>query len=227
MHTTPKIICSLLLSLLLPLTSYANDYGIRVSGTSQLTTAPDIAHFTLAITAQGKDLPRIKNEIDLKTSKSVALAKELGIAAEKISTSEVSINPQYNYQTRDFLGYEVSRSVKLTLNELDKYSRLVDGVIESGVTTIRHISLDTSKRKQLEIAALESATADAEKKALALARSTGVRLGKVTSIEESGLPSASPVLFRENRAVSSQASGAFEPGEITVGATVIVRYSIR
>ena len=227
MNKIHTLTCSLLLVILLPLTSHANDYGIRVSGTSQLTAAPDIAYFTLAISARGEDLPRIKNEVDLKTAKSVALAKELGIAAEKISTSEISISPQYNYQTKDFLGYEVTRNIKLTLNELSKYSHLINGVIESGITTVRHISLDTSKRKQLEISALESAVAAAETKALALARSAGVRLGKVTSIEESGLPSASVSLYRENRAVSSQASGAFVPGEITLSATVIVNYSIR
>ena len=228
MNKAYKLLACIFLAILLPFSAYATENGIKVVGTSKVSIAPDIAKFTLAINERGNDLASVKNGIDEKTSKVVNLCKKLGVEAKNISSSEVSIHPQYNYQTKKFLGFEVSRKIKVTLNDLKKYTALVNGSIESGITTIRGITLDTTKRMELELRALESASNSAKGKALSLAKSNGLSLGKVLSIEESGIPNEERTyLYKENRAAIEQKGGAFEPGEITVSATVVVRYSIK
>lgn len=226
-----KILAVTVLSLIIPFSSFASENGIKVVGTSEVSVAPDIAKFTLAISERGDNLPPLKREIDKKTTNIIALCKILGVETQNISSAEVSIHPQYNYQTKEFLGYEVSRIIKITLTELEKYTDLVNGSIDSGITTINSISLDITKRDELELQALEEASKSAKNKALALAESNGLSLGPVLSIDEGGIPSEQVrYLYAEKRRMAAnvgQESGAFEPGEISVSATVIVKYSIK
>ncbi len=222
-----KFMAFVFLAFILPFYSYASENGIRVVGSSKVSVEPDIAKFTFAISEQGIDLAAIKGGIDAKTSNVVALCKRLGVETKDISSSEVSIHPQYNYQTKKFLGYEVSREIKVTLNDLKKYTALVNGSIESGITTIRGISLDSSKRDELELKALGAASSAAKRKAMVLANNNGVTVGEVISIEESGVPSESRMYMFKGQPTADQESGAFEPGEISVSATVVVLYSVK
>ncbi len=227
MKKTHQLIAVVFLSMFLPLSANASENGIRVTGTSKVSVVPDMARFTLAINEQGDNLVSIKSSVDAKTAKVVGLCKKLGVETKDITSSEVSIHPQYNYQTKKFLGYEVSREIKVTLKDLKNYTALVNGAIESGITTIRNIILDTSKRDELGLKALAAASNSAKTKAMILAKSNGVTLGDVISIDESGVPSERRIYAFKERAVASPNSGAFEPGEISVSATVVVQYSIK
>jgi hypothetical protein len=210
-----------------PLQLAAAEDGIKVIGTAKVSAVPDIARFTFAVDARGRDLSALKAGIDDKTAKVIALAKQLGVMSKEISSSAVAIHPQYDYQSREFLGYEVSREVKITLNDLEKYAALLDGAIYSGITTIRGISLDTSKRDDLEIMALQAASQSARKKAEALANSNGVVLGKVLRINEGGASFEAGVQPFAERAMLTQGGGSYEPGEISVSATVMIEYAIQ
>lgn len=210
--------------LLIPFWAQAGDKGIRVVGTSKVSVAPDMATFGFAIEEQGKDLKSVKQAIDDRAAKLIRLCKRMGIEAAQITSSQLSIRPQYNYQTKAFLGYQVSRDVKVVLNDLSRYTDLVNGAVSSGITTIRSITLDTTKREELEDKALTSAAGAAKKKAGILARSTGVTLGKVVAIDEGGAPVVRRVFAAAIR--SPRENGAFEPGQITVTVTVTATYAI-
>ncbi|MFH2012865.1 MAG: SIMPL domain-containing protein [Pseudomonadota bacterium] len=215
--------------LVFPITfSYANGGGIEVSGTAKVSVIPDIAKFSFSINDRGKLLVELKANVDKKTVALVSLCKKLGIKTKDISSSEVSITPQYNYQTKTFIGYEVYRNIKVTLNDLIKYPDLVNGAITSGITMIRSIELDTKDRSKLEIKALGSAIEEAKKKAEILAKSTGVTLGKVIYVKEGDIPiEYGTYKFKEKASGSTIAQqGAFEPGEISVSVTVFVKYDI-
>lgn len=224
-HPLYRRMAVILAALLIPLCAQANDTGIRVVGTSKVSVAPDMATFSFAIEERGTDLKSVKQAIDDKAVKLIRLCKRLGVKAAHITSSQLAIRPQYNYQTKAFLGYEVSREVKVVLNDLNRYTDLVDGAIASGITTIRNITLDTTKRDALEDKALTSAAWAAKQKAEILARGTGVRLGKVVAIDEGGAPVVHRVYAAGMR--TPQEKGAFEPGRITVTATVTVTYSIQ
>ena len=208
--------------------TYADEAGIEVTGTAKESVVPDMATFSFSINGRGKELEALKAEVDKKTANTVSLCKRLGIKTKNISSSEISIRPQYNYQTKSFLGYEVSRNIKVVLNNLDKYSDLVNGAIKSGITTITNVTLDTKDRDVLERKALGSAIEAAKKKAEILAISSGVNIGKVLYVKEGGgLIRLESYEFNQRARVADLAQGAFEPGELSVTATVSVRYSIK
>ena len=195
---------------------------------AKLNVVPDMAIFFFSVSDRGKILDELKAGIDKKTSAVITLCKSLGVETKDISSTEISIHPRYNYKTESFIGYEVSRNIKVILNKLDKYSELVNGAIKSGITTIRSINLDIKDRTELERKTLASALAAAKKKAEILAKSGGVGLGKIISVRETGGPIGINKM-RLERAVgdSMVQQGAFEPGETTITASVVARYAIR
>lgn len=208
--------------------SYEDEAGIEVTGFAKESVVPDMATFSFSINGRGKELAALKNETDTKTADTVSLCKKLGVITNKITSSEVSIHPQYNHQTKSFIGYEVSRKIKVVLTNLDKYTELVNGAIESGITTINNITLDTKDRELLERKAIGSAVKAARKKADILATSTNINIGKVLYIKEGGAPIRhESYIFKQRAGSADLAQGAFEPGEISVSATVLVRYSIK
>ncbi len=205
----------------------AEEGGIEVTGTAKESVVPDMATFLFSINGKGKVLETLKNEIDTKTADLVSLCKKTGVKTKDITSSEVSIRPEYNYQTKSFIGFNVSRNVKVILKNLDHYTDLVNGAIKSGITTISSIALDTKDREKLERKALGLAIAAAKEKADIMAKSSGVTLGKVIYIKEGGSPIRTEgFAFREKSSSAPVTQGVFEPGEISVTATVVVKYSI-
>ncbi|MBF0281667.1 MAG: SIMPL domain-containing protein [Zetaproteobacteria bacterium] len=227
MNALAKFVVCLCIAAFMPFSIDALENGIEVSGSSDVRVPPDIANFSFAISDRGNDLVAMKKSMDQKSSTIVALCKKLGVDRSDISSTEISIHPQYNYQTRDFLGYDLSRVIQVTLHGLEKYSDLVNGAIEAGVTNINRITLDTSTRDAVEREALTEASESAKKKAQLLAQSHGVELGRLLSIEERGQFSEDRKFLYQERAVAAQNSGAFEPGEISIRATIVVKYAIQ
>ena len=220
-------ISSLVVLFLLSSYTLANETGIEVTGTAKESVMPDMATFSFSINGRGVGLTDLKNEIDIKSANTVSLCKRLGIKSKNISSSEVLIHPQYNFQTKSLLGYEVTRNINVVLDNLDKYTELVNGAIKSGVTTITNISLDIKDRAVLERRALGSALKVARKKAEILAISSGVGIGQVLYVKEGGGPIRLETYeFNQKASISNVATGVFEPGEISVTTTVTARYAI-
>ena len=222
------LICCFAIVSIIASCSYEDEAGIEVTGSAIESVVPDMATFSFSINGRGKELAALKKEIDTKTTHMVSLCKKLGVETKNITSSEVSIQPQYNYQTKSFIGYEVSRKIKVVLNNLDKYTELVNGAIDSGITTINNITLDTKDREILERKALGSAIKAAKKKAEILATSSNINSGKVIYVKEGGASiRRESYKFKQSTSSADLAQGAFEPGEISVTATVLVRYSIK
>jgi len=213
--------------LLLPGLAAADTRGIQVSGKAKVSVVPDMATFTFAIEGRGQELAVVKQDIDTRTAKLVQLCKSVGVDTKKITATEVSIRPQYNYQNKTFLGYAVTRTVNVTLTDLDNYSALVSGAIDAGITTIQNIVVDTSSRDDLQREALEAAVQDARDKAQIVARGAGVKLGKVVSIIEGGIPvEASSYRLLGTEAAQIDGAAVVEPGEISITAMVTVTFSL-
>lgn len=213
--------------LLLPGLAYADNDGIRVSGKATISVVPDQATFTFAIEGRGEKLASLKQDIDSRTAALLRLCRSLGIDNKKLTATEVSIRPQYNYQNRAFVGYTVSRTVNVVLTDLGNYSALVSGAIAAGITTIRNITVDSSDRDRLQRDALDAAVRDAHDKAQILAQGAGVKLGKVLSIAEAGVPvENTSYRLLQTEAMPAGNAAVVEPGEISITALVTVVYAL-
>lgn len=207
---------------------------IHVSATATVEAKPELAVFDFLIEERGKQLKPLKNVVDRKASALVKLCKQLGIKPKDLTSAELSIEPQYHYNTNRFTGYHVSRTVTARLYDLEKYSKVIDGAVNSGITTVRNISLQLKDDENLEKQAMTRAVDSAFAKALLLAKQNRVTLGKVTSVSETGSNNyvAANYLAKQSRSrgmtgVAMEAAPfAFEPGHLSVSKTVQITYAI-
>lgn len=200
--------------------------GITVQGSASVSVPPDMATFNFSILERGPNLPRLKSSVDGRSADLIDLARALGVVDSDITSAEVRIRPRYNHPDAKLLGYDVSRDIRVVLKSLDRYSELVNGAIEAGISNLGNIQLDISQRTSLQVNSLAAAMAVARRKAQIIAAEAGVTLGKVTSVSESGLPAEMPLYQARAESMVMDSRSVFEPGKIVVSSQVSVTFAI-
>ena len=232
---------ALLASLLLlaPLAAFADGLPdqpyIAVSGHGELHVAPDIAYISISLQKTAPDAKTARADVEARTAKVLAAARKAGIADKDIDAPSISIQPAYEWDRKQpdgasvqkLVGQQVTRTVMLTLRELDKYGELADGLVQSGVSSVYGVGFDRSDRAALEQKARALAVADAYERAAGLAQSAGVNLGPVYSITEQGGGFAPrPMAAMAVEATSGPSAPEYLSGRIEISAEVSVLYLI-
>src|SRR5689334_3633125 len=81
-------------------TTGTNEHVITVSGTGKVTVKPDVADVNLGVTTQANTAKAARDDAATKMNAIIAALKTLGIADEDIQTSNISINPVYDYNSK-------------------------------------------------------------------------------------------------------------------------------
>lgn len=200
---------------------------IQVNATAEVEAAPQLVVFNFKIERRGKVLLTLKNIVDKRTAALVKLCKRLGIKPKDLTAAEVSIEPQYHYNSGRFTGYHVSRNVTARLYDLSKYSSVIDGAVRAGITTIENVSLQIKEEYKLENEALAKAVLLGTSKARMLAEQNGVRLGKVIQITETGsVAYQANYELRRKGLRSYDAASVFEPGRLSVSKSIQLTFEI-
>lgn len=193
---------------------------ITVDGSGVIFTAPDEAAVSLGVYILEKDLQKAKIASDEAMSRLLHVASELGLNPEEVSSSALNIEPQYsNESTPQFLGYEVSRSMDVTLNDLSKLDTLVDRAIKAGANRDFSITLRSSKEKELKEQALVLAAQDARRQAERIAGALGAKVGDVKNVG-----SASRGTSAAMASTLSFGRGTFQAAKIRIEASLSVSF---
>ena len=223
-----------------PLLVPSDENLITVSGTGEVQAAPDIARVSLGVVTQNADAARASAENATKSAALVAAMKTLGVAEKDIQTTGYNINPQYDYSTRkpgdnrppQIVGYQVSNTVRVTVRKIADVGRVVDAGVKAGANNADGIVFDLNDdtRARAQTDALKRAVANARSKADALAQAVNVAAFSLFSISEAGY-SGGPVrpegFQTMNRLSVAAPTTPVQAGELTVSATVTVKYRMR
>src|SRR3989338_5456991 len=206
--------------------------AVSVSADSIVETEPDKAEIyvkieTFAVKAEGA-----KNE-NSKISDNVRKAlKGYGIKDSDMETSSFFMNPKYRYDPDSgestLEGYTLTNVIKVTAKDVNNAGRIIDAAVDAGANGIDFVRFGLSKEKEKEISgqALGEAAKSAKDKASILAKSLGVGLGKVISIQESSFSimpyDYSPMKLSAEAAVGTEIS----PQKVEVAAHVALAYEI-
>jgi len=200
--------------------------GIHVSGRGTLEVEPDMGYVQLQARKEGMDAGSLKRDLDKIVRDVLTLSKRLGIAERDVTATAVSINPRYQRRDDEMVvsGLTASRSIQVTLRDLDRFGDLLNGALDLGINNLDPIRLDTSERAALEDRALALAMEDATREATQVAAGFGVALGAVSdvSVEQH---SAQPKEMRM-MAMADTGGGDFSPGVITIERFVMATFSI-
>jgi uncharacterized protein YggE len=194
---------------------------LTVVGRGSIDAVPDTAKVTLGVYALEKDLRTAKSNADAAVSELLEVARSAGVSPKDVASSILSIEPKYSdAETPEFLGYEVSRSVEVTLRDLALLDKVVDQAIDAGANRQFNVVLTSSKLRELQDQAMSVAIEDARLQAARLAEGFGARLGPVRTIG----PNTGSGVASYSVAALSYGSGSFTPGSISVRSELSVTF---
>ena len=206
---------------------------LDVSAIGRVVRTPDIATIRAGVVTQAPTAAAALAENAARMARVIAALKASGVAARDLSTSNVSLSPQYRYadnQPPVVTGYQAANTVSVKFRDVAKSGSVLDALVKSGANQIDGpaMSLDNPD------AALDEARTDAVKRARAraslYAQASGLRVDRIVSISENGEDAGGgpqpPVLYRA-RATAAADSTAILPGETDVTATLMVRFLLK
>ncbi|TAK05405.1 SIMPL domain-containing protein [Patescibacteria group bacterium] len=202
---------------------------IAINGEGRVTAVPDVARISVGLITEGRDIATIQRQNTEKMNNLIAAVKTLGVADKDIQTTNYSIYPKYDYTDgRSILsGYTVNQNATVKVRDLSKVGAIFAKVGEIGANQVSGPDFTIDDPTALRDQARLDAIADAQMKAEALARSLGVRLGRVVGFSESG--SGAPVPFYDLARGLGGAESAppkIEAGELDITSDVSLVFEI-
>ncbi len=212
-------------------TDGTTEHTIAVTGSGKVTVIPDMATINLGVAIERPTAKAAREAAASSMTRVVDAVRKLGIADKDVTTSNVSLNPVYDYPNNaapKIRGYQMQNTISIKVRDLDKLSDVVDNSVSAGATSVDGISFDVTDRTAAEAQAREAAVKDAKAKADTLANGLGVRVTGVASVAETV---STPVWYQPNYAAGAAvADKAAEtpvlPGSTDVLITVQVSYLI-
>lgn len=208
---------------------------ITVSGTAEILTAPDCFEISAGFEVQTTDLDDARDESKRRAAALLAVADKHGVKPIDVQTHQLSLQPRYdnNYgEHRKRIGYEASRSMTLTLHDIDLVEAVLYDLAAAGANRIDRVEFRTSalteKRAEARVLAVEAA----KKKAQAMAGALGQQIGEPLRIDEGGDSSWSPYGMNVannyvlNNETAAQVSETVAAGKIQVRAGVSVVFKL-
>jgi hypothetical protein len=187
-------------------TDTTREHTITVGGEGKVTVKPDLGHVQLGVQVQKSTAKEARDAAAAAMAKVVAAIKALGVDDKDIQSTQVSLNPVYDYPNNSspvLRGYQLTNSVAVTVRDITKITDVVDDSVTAGATSVDGISFDVADRTAAEAQARDAAAKDARAKADTYAKSLGLSITGVAAVSEQV---SAPVWYSPNYATS--ASGA-------------------
>lgn len=211
-------------------TGSASQPTLNVSATGFAEGTPDRALVSAGVVQQGKTA---REAMMANATLMTAVFDELeaaGIPKKNITTSQLSLQPQYDYRDRrkpTITGYEARNTVSVKSDDIEQVGPMLDALVRAGVNNINQVQFSVKDPKAILDKAREDAIRDAKEKAQQMAEAAGVKLGPLLSMSESnrgGMPQ--PVMMRSARMEMSDAVTPISAGEQTMSVSVNLSYGI-
>ena len=202
---------------------------ISINGEGKVTAVPDIARISVGLLTEGRDIAALQRQNTDKMNKLIDAMKALGVADKDIQTTNYSIYPKYDYTNGNSVlsGYTVNQNVTVKVRDLSKVGAIFAKVGEIGANQVSGPDFTIDNPTALRDQARLEAIADAQQKAETLARSLGVRLGRVVGFSESGGGSPVPMYdFARGMGGAESAAPKIEAGELDISSDVSLLFEI-
>ena len=216
----------------------ANEKTIAVTGTAMTSVEPDLLNVRLGIETQGKTASEALSANSEMMDKIIQSLRSIGIQESEISTSSLSIHPQYEYihdeilkkETRQLVGYEASNIISVETKNLDLAASIIDNAVGSGANRVDSVyfSLSPEIHMTLKDQLLEKAVLNAREKAQSALAPLDYQITGVQSVSlsEFAVPYPQPVFrgsmdMSESMMMKSSTSVFSSDQDITTSAHVV------
>ncbi|MBM3934861.1 MAG: DUF541 domain-containing protein [SAR202 cluster bacterium] len=218
--------------------SSSNQTGIWVTGEGTIKMTPDLALINVGVEAMGLTVTEAREKAATAMTNIINALKANGIAERDIQTQYFNIYPRYEYpiviengyqyNKQTLVGYTVNNSALIKVRNVNNAGTIIDEVSKAGgdVTRINGINFTVDDTKPFVKQLREQAVKVAMAKAEHFATLTGVGVGDLIFIAETG--GGSPVMQDTyyKAAMESGASTPINVGQLEIRMTVQAAFSI-
>jgi uncharacterized protein YggE len=211
--------------------SATQEHTVTVSGTGEISVAPDVADVVLGVMAQKPTAAEAQSAAATSMTAVAAAVKKSGVADKDIVTINLNLSPVYDYGSGSsaprLTGYQYANTVKVTVRIITSVASVVDGAVAAGATTVSGISFRLDDPKAVQAQARQLAMNDARTKADALASAAGVSVKGVATIAEAAVQT-NPVYYSGalDQAKVASVSTPIQTGTTDIVVQVTVSYLI-
>jgi uncharacterized protein len=207
---------------------------ITVTGTAQLEADPDQATVRLGVVRQESSAQAAQEQANRAVQAILAEIAKVGIPAQKIQTSRLTLTPVYAPPRPDFreapkiTAYSASNIVSIEVDNLAQIGPVVDAGLRTGSNQLEGVHFRLKNDLPVREKALKQAVAEARQKAESIADALGVRLSGVQEASEAGF-SIAPKGQGGGFVALSRAEATptpISPGQLEISTSVTVKYFI-
>jgi uncharacterized protein YggE len=203
---------------------------ISLTGHGEVRSVPDVATVTSGVASEAATASEALAANTQAMNAIFTALKDAGIAEKDIQTSNFMVQPRYNYpenKAPELAGYVVSNNVTITARKIDGLGALLDKLVQAGSNQINGIAFSVSEPDAALDEARKRAVEDATRKAKIYAGATGVTLGPVVTISESGGYQPPVPMVRAKAMMADSAPVPVAAGEQALAVDVNITWEIK
>ncbi|MDZ4762824.1 MAG: SIMPL domain-containing protein [Alphaproteobacteria bacterium] len=213
-----------------PMSSIQPETTITLTGRGTVDHAPDIAMISLGVQVEAETASAAMTQQAEKMNGVLAAVKASGVADRDMQTSNLSLNPVYDYpnnQRPRLRAYAASNQLTIKVRDLANLGRTLDAVVKAGGNTINGVSFGIDKPEAFQNEARVSAIKDAATRAELYAQAVGYRVKRIVTVTENEYY-APPMPMMMNQRMEMDAANAtpVAAGEVSLTATVSVMFEL-
>lgn len=210
--------------------------GLVATGTGEAKGAPDIARTTIGVEVRAESAEQATAQATQRMTAVIEALKAAGVAPADLRTQSYSVNfeqepvpptplPQGTDKAAAVRGwYRASNLVEATVRDLSKVGATLARATEAGANNVWGIAFDVEHPEALMAQARAKAMENAKQTAAELARLSGVKLGSLVSVSESG--GGMPMPMMKQMSEVAQQDVPVEHGQITTTVQVQLVYAL-
>ena len=209
------------------------DSVLAVQGRAEVRVVPDLAVVRLGIVEQAPTARQAQEAVNSIANRIVEEIQSLGIDESDVQTARLTLSPVYSRsrpgatQPPSIVAYRAMNTVSVRVEELDSVGEVIDAALGAGANQLEGVSFELQDDLTARQTALQDAVREARQKAEAIAGALGVRIESILSVSEGGVAIVPPVMEMSRAlALQQDADTRVSPGEVSVAASVSIRYRI-
>ncbi len=225
------IVGLILAALFVPFYQQAERNVLSVSGNAQIEAAPDKAEVYVSVNTKGLTAREAQDSNSAISSGVIDALASAGIPRTDIETTNYNLYKNMNWEPdqQKYVdsGYALSHTLKVTTMQVENAGRLADIAVGAGANGVERVSFGLTKEKEKEARdqAMEKAAMLAREKAATLAQTSGIRLGRLISVEESNFYYV-PFDFAVSKAAGERLDAQILPEKVSISGSVSMRFEI-
>ncbi|MCX6784351.1 MAG: SIMPL domain-containing protein [Candidatus Komeilibacteria bacterium] len=207
---------------------------VVVTGEGKVTVKPDVAIMSFGLVSQNVSLNQAQKDNTEKMNNFLkSLKKDFSVDEKDIQTSNYQMNPRYDWRDgrQTLVGYEVNQNVAVKIRNLEKVGELAALAGQSQLNQVGDLRFTIDDPEKARTEARAKAFAQIKEKAKALSEVSGIKLGKIISLQENSNSGSvpRPMMYAASDMVGKEAAviaPTVEVGSNEITAQFSVEYEI-